>query len=70
MGEDAEAPWSGDRSWRAWLTHRLASALAQAAREQAADVPAWQFAMDRVSLDGVNVAEWIPAARVKSNGHH
>jgi hypothetical protein len=54
------APWAGDESWRLRVTQRLASALSQAARDASCPVPAWRFAMDRVSLDGVNVQSWSP----------
>ncbi len=59
-GRGRAAPWAGDESWRAWLTQRLASALAQAARDRGCIVPAWRFAMDRVSLDAVDVESWSP----------
>ena len=73
-GQDAAAPWSGDSSWRAWLTHRLATALVQAFRDPGCSVPAWRYAMDRVSLDGVDVRDWTPERRSKTprrrHGHH
>lgn len=74
-GQGASAPWTGDQSWRSWLTHRLGSALAQAARDPGRGVPAWRFAMDRVSLDGVDVTSWSPAVPASTrqrhqHGHH
>jgi hypothetical protein len=53
-------PWSG-RSWRCWLTDRLAAALIVAGSD-AAPVPAWEFALDRLRLDGVDPANWEPDA--------
>jgi hypothetical protein len=52
--------WAGDGSWRAWIAARLASSLALAASEPAASRPAWLFAVDRLSLDGVDLATWAP----------
>lgn len=61
-GHGHAAPWAGDESWRARLTQRLASALAQATRDPGCTVPAWRFAMDRLSLDDVDVGSWSPDA--------
>jgi hypothetical protein len=61
-GHGHAAPWAGDESWRARLTQRLASALAQATRDPGCTVPAWRFAMDRLSLDHVDVGSWSPDA--------
>lgn len=73
-GQDAAAPWSGDSSWRAWLTRRLATALVQAFRDPGCPVPPWRYAMDRVSLDGVDVCDWTPDGRSNTSrrrhGHH
>lgn len=63
-GRGTAAPWSGDDSWRAWLTQRLATAMVQAVRDPGCTVPPWQYAMERVSLDGVNVRSWTPSGRV------
>lgn len=57
-------PWLARQSWRFWVTNRLAVALAQALR-QADSCPAespepWQFAVDRLSLDGVDTDTWTP----------
>jgi len=49
-----------DTSWRVWLCERLASALALAELSGDAPVPAWHFALDRLTLDGVDVASWAP----------
>lgn len=47
-----------ERSWRGWVTSRLATALVAADRSGAPDRVA--FALDRVALDGVNVGNWAP----------
>ncbi|MGE5093365.1 MAG: hypothetical protein ACM3OH_14450 [Bacillota bacterium] len=56
--------WAGDGSWRAWIAARLASSLALAASERDASTPAWLFAVDRLSLDGVDLATWAPISGV------
>ena len=63
-------------SWRAWVTCRLAAALASAratsaiAREGGpgappppnGGMPGWRFALYRLRLDGVDVDRWSPSA--------
>jgi len=73
-GDLAEPPGPlRQTSWRRWITARLATALATAL---AADspVPAWQYALDRVSLDGVDPLGWTPPAwfwnGFESHAHH
>lgn len=60
-GDGAAAPWGGDDSWRAWLTQRLATAMVQALRDPGCAVPSWRYAMERASLDGVDVRDWTPS---------
>lgn len=59
----ASIDWSGDSSWRAWITGRLASSLTLAAAHPTA-LPAWVFALDRLSLDGVDPETWTPSDSV------
>jgi hypothetical protein len=56
--------WQERESWRLWLTNRLATALlaAKAARSQA--VEPWQFALQRVGLEGVDTQSWTPAQSI------
>jgi hypothetical protein len=49
--------WTGDASWRAWVAGRLASSLTLA-NAQPASVPSWVYAIDRLSLDGVDACSW------------
>jgi len=49
------------RSWRGWVTDRLAAALASAAAAEV-PVPPWRYALDRVSLEGVDLSQWTPPA--------
>ena len=60
--------WVGDGSWRAWIAGRLASSLALAASEPGGDAPGWLFALDRLSLDGVDLATWAPTAGAWDSG--
>jgi hypothetical protein len=60
--------WAGDGSWRVWVASRLASNLALAASAPDRSVPAWLFALDRLSLDGVDLATWAPSPGVWSAG--
>lgn len=51
-------------SWRLWLTNRLAAALLAAKASQSAIIPPWQFAMERLELEGVNTISWTPAQTI------
>lgn len=50
----------GIESWRGWLVRQLASYLASVAGAPQAGVAAWQFARDRLALDGVDTTHWLP----------
>ncbi len=63
LAPDANLPMSlQDRSWRGWVTSRLAKALASALACHAA-TPV-QYALDRLSLDGVDTSTWAPTTRL------
>ena len=55
-------------SWRTWVTMRLAEYLLDARVGAASDGPdageAWQVALARLSLDGVDTASWVPDPRL------
>jgi len=52
---------SGDSmSWRGWICTQLAAALVEARRDSDNELPAWQRALDRVRLQGVDVERWLP----------
>lgn len=51
--------WRPRPSWRAWVTDRLATTLADG-RRQGAGGQAWRFALDRLRLEGVDTATWHP----------
>ncbi len=66
--------WHEGESWRIWVVRRLASALL-AARDGLAGEPdgrvetegglaPWQFALERLRREGVDVDRWTPAAHI------
>jgi hypothetical protein len=57
--------WQPRESWRLWLTNRLANALLTAKRTPSNDThrrPAWQYALERLQLEGVDTETWTPNA--------
>jgi hypothetical protein len=58
--------WREHESWRLWVTNRLAIALLAARRSPLRAMTAWEFAVVRLELDGVDIATWAPAAAVWS----
>ena len=75
LEEDMVPDWLKRQSWRQWICFRLGSALAIAKREKSSAMPAWQFALQRLRLEGIDVATWtlasssqtMPAAEVASS---
>jgi len=51
--------WNG-QSWRFWVTERLATALIAASGRNSSGIEPWQFALDRVRLDGIDTRMWGP----------
>jgi hypothetical protein len=51
--------WNG-KSWRFWVTERLATALITASRHGSNEIEPWKFAVDRVRLDGIDTRMWRP----------
>lgn len=49
--------WLGRQSWRLWVTNHLAASLVVGG---SGSVPAWKFALDRLSLQGVDPRTWAP----------
>ena len=49
-----------ETSWRRWICRRLAHYIAAAAAESNGGVPPWQFALERLRLDGVDTTRWEP----------
>ena len=59
---EEEVRRSGSRkqtSWRYWLCERLARFMSAAAREEQ-QLPPWVFALDRLSLDGIEIPGFVP----------
>ncbi len=56
--------WQEKESWRVWVTNRLASALIAAKNHPDCDRQFWQFALDRLALEGVDTQNWIPSESI------
>jgi len=59
--------WKPQESWRLWLTNRLANALLSAGNSRADEsggLEPWQYAMERLSLEGVDTESWTPAQKL------
>ena len=60
-GMDPAEAWFGDRmSWRQWMCEQLAAALIAARGSAAGAVAPWQFALERLRLEGVNTDTFMP----------
>ena len=61
-GMDPASAWLGDRvSWRQWVCEKLAAALVAARSSAGATAIApWQFALERLRLEGVNTSTFMP----------
>lgn len=55
----ADLPSTNQESWRSWITYRLANAIIAASQVNLPIEP-WQYAMERLQLDGVNTRDWMP----------
>jgi hypothetical protein len=55
--------WQGP-SWRRWITDRLAVALLSAKAAAATALEPWQFALDRLRLEGIETTTWTPATTI------
>jgi len=61
--------WFQEReSWRLWVTNRLASALIEAKTSGLTQIEPWEFALDRLSLEGVDVEAWTPGTAIRGSG--
>jgi hypothetical protein len=60
--------WQERESWRLWLTNRLATALLAARAARSRVVEPWQFALERVRLEGVDTQRWTPARSIWRDG--
>jgi hypothetical protein len=54
-----DLPSMSQGSWRSWLTDNLATAMI-AASEVNLPVEPWQYARERLGLEGINTKDWTP----------
>ncbi len=52
--------WQETESWRLWVANKLAAGLIQAKNERDAELEPWQFALNKVEHEGVDVRTWKP----------
>lgn len=62
-GDAALEGWHGRESWRLWIVRRLALSLLAARGQAPAGIEPWQYALERVRLEGVDPATWTPTAQ-------
>jgi hypothetical protein len=55
---------TAEGSWRQWVTGRLADYIFAAVGADMLPVEPWQFALERLQLDGVDTETWIPSSRL------
>ena len=48
------------RSWRQWVTNRLAAGLLMARNRTESTIEPWRFALERLALEGVDTATFMP----------
>ncbi|MBV7329547.1 hypothetical protein KFU94_15130 [Chloroflexi bacterium TSY] len=61
--------WYGPESWRLWITNRLATSMLAAKQsrttplktDEVTPIEPWQFALERLRLEGVDTETWTPA---------
>lgn len=56
--------WQERETWRLWITNRLASALISAKTSKDKTIESWQFALQRLKLDGINTKTWTPTEKL------
>ncbi len=64
-GVDPDRPefqvrWLSDESWRLRVTRRLATALVDCRDAPSGAMEPWEFALERVRLEGIDVDTWTP----------
>lgn len=60
--------WQERQSWRLWLTNRLATYLLLAKTAHSGHLEPWQFALDRLRMDGVDTENWRPLQTIWEKG--
>ncbi len=56
--------WQEPESWRLWVVQRLAGAMVAAQADERPGLPPWQFALERLRREGVDVDRWTPSASI------
>lgn len=56
-------PWQGP-SWRRWITDRLSVSLITAKASTPSGIEPWQFALERLRLEGIDTTSWIPSPEI------
>lgn len=59
--------WHKQESWRLWVTNRLAIALVSAKAKISGSIEPWQFALQRLSLEGIDTDMWVPEQTIWQN---
>jgi hypothetical protein len=59
--------WQERESWRLWVTNHLATALLSAKQAKSSTLEPWQFALERLQLEGVNTVSWVPEKTIWEN---
>jgi hypothetical protein len=63
-GIDPASEWFGGRlSWRQWICEKVASALIVARNGAINSIAPWQFAFERLQLEGVDTDTFMPTGR-------
>ena len=67
-GVDPPAEYRSPRagSWRLWVVDRLAKYLRAARAASTGSVEPWRYALDRLSVAGVDTGTWVPVSRIWS----
>jgi hypothetical protein len=60
LPERGALSWQGSVSWRLWVTNRLAAALISARSNCPGQLQPWQFALERMRLENVDISTWAP----------
>lgn len=53
-------------SWRLWVAQRLAAYLIETLSVELKHLQPWEFARERLRLNGIDVRTWVPAANIWS----
>jgi hypothetical protein len=56
--------WQEPESWRLWVVRRLAAAMIAAQVDARSSMPPWEFALERLRHEGVDVEGWVPSTSI------